>query len=61
MGPLVSERAPITPKHPLSNTDFKTFEKRIGRRRINLPTFSSITVAKMYTVGFQRGQLLLSK
>lgn len=48
MSPLVSERAPTTPKPPLSNTDFKTFEKRIVRR-INLPTFSSIRVAKMHT------------
>lgn len=49
MGPLVSERAPTTPKHPLSNTDIKTFEKRTGRRRISLPPFSSIMVAKMHT------------
>lgn len=48
MGPLVSERAPTTPKHPLSNTDFKTFEKKIGRR-ISLRIFSSIMVAKMHT------------
>lgn len=47
MGLLRFERALTTPKHFLSNPDFKTLEKRIGRRRSNLLTLSSINMALM--------------
>lgn len=47
MGLLGFERAPTTPKHLLSNPDCKTLEKRIGRRRSNLSTLSSIKEAYM--------------
>lgn len=47
MGLLRFERALTTPKHFLSNLDFKTLEKRIGRRRSNLLTLSSINMALM--------------